>query len=125
MQNALIFSFVLIFFLMLGYSVPQLGTTPQGQAANASYTGLKNSIGNLSGSINNTYYLPIFGSIPFPNVFGIFSGTYQLLISLVSLPGNTLGALIDLPETLRNGFTLLLTIITVISILTWYKGQSQ
>ena len=120
-----LFIFLLAFFLLLGFTAPQLGNTTSGTVANTSFNSLKTEMNKITTSINQTYYLPILGSIPFPNVFGVFSGTFNLLVSLLRLPGDMIGSLIGLPEILRLALSLLINILMGLAILTWYKGQSQ
>lgn len=121
----LLFVFVLGFFIITGYSVPQLAAYPQGKAANASFNGFMGAFDGIKNSINNTYYLPVLGSIPFPNVFGIFSNTFNLLIQVIAFPSNLIDALIDIPAALAVFFKALIYMLMIISIYTWYKGQGQ
>lgn len=123
----LLFTFSTI--LLMGFSVnaptiqsSQIYNNTQGQLAlmNSSATGLTNSI-------NTQFTIPSIGTITFPNVFGIFVNTFNILVSLLSSPLAIFAGLADIgvPSIFTYTLTVLLMLVAIFSVINWYKGVSS
>lgn len=124
--NMLIMTFVLVFTLYLGYGTDYSVYGFQSNIGNVTVrqmSEINNATSQLTSSVTSQASLPFLGTITFPNPFGIFLGTYQLLSSLLNAPVVVITAL-DLPSKILTGLQGLLILTLAYLAVTWYKGQT-
>lgn len=125
--NMILFSFVLAYIMMLGYSGDYLGhygfNSSISNTMNSTLTGMDNSMKSL-GNSTHINLNPLAGSFAFPNPFTIFLDIFNILYSMVSAPQTIIMAL-DLPDILKYGLLIILTTLEGYLVLTWFKGQGN
>ena len=128
--NMLLFTFVLSFIVILGYSGDY--KTLYGFQSNVSDTAKAQSyvLNNATeGIVNDTirgvsFILPVVGTISFPNPFTLFIDVVKALFSIAYAPFTIIGAL-DIPDLIKFPLQYLFLGLEIYLVATWFRGQTS
>jgi hypothetical protein len=125
--NMILFSFILAYIMMLGYSgnyMTNYGFNSSiSNTMNGTLTNMKGSMDSL-GNSTHINLNPFAGTFSFPNPFTIFTDIFTILYSMVSAPQTIIMAL-DLPDILKWGLVIIITTLEGYLVMTWFKGQGN
>lgn len=74
--------------------------------------------------VNLTTNAPLIGTVSFPNVFGLFKGIVDTMISQVGAIGDTFSSLADLPFLVKILLIGILTISLIYAVIGFWKGTN-
>lgn len=83
------------------------------------------SITSLKDTTNDTNMVVIFGVSLFPNPFSIFNAFFKSVISFFGMPSAIFGSLGDLPPQVTGWLGMIFTVLIILFLISWYKGQQQ
>jgi len=81
------------------------------------------SITSLENSTGEQNMVVIFGVNLFPNPFSIFNVFFKAIMSFFQMPSAIFGSLGDLPPEVTNFLFIIFTVLTILFIVSWFKGQ--
>ena len=85
----------------------------------------RSSLSNLTNSTSDQNMVVFFGVSLFPNPFSIFNVFFKAIMSFFQMPSAIFGSLGDLPPEITNFLFIIFTVLTILFIVSWFKGQQQ
>lgn len=95
-------------------------------SSNTTFNKIQNATNDMKVStLNLTQDAPFIGTVTFPNVFSIFKGLGDLLITMSGAANDTFSSLVELPDIIRILLITLFGLMIVLAAIGFWKGVNQ
>lgn len=118
------FTNILLLMLCIAFTFVMIPVGKTSVAANE-LNQTKVSIESLNASTSSNNMVVFFGQNLFPNPFSIFNAFFTTIKSFFSMPYAIFNSLGDLPPEISSFLVVIFTILTILFLVSWFKGQQS